>query len=99
MAYLYLETRCVLPYNHPNNALNRGQKCYVSIVEHLNFADAPCLKLAVSKGLGIGLVVGGSIMKLPQLLLITSSRSAAGLSLPAYIFEALSIGITAVYSL
>ncbi|VDB99186.1 unnamed protein product [Peniophora sp. CBMAI 1063] len=75
------------------------EKCYVSIVEHLNFGDTPCLKLAVSKGLGIGLVVGGSIMKLPQLLLITSSRSAAGLSLPAYILETLSYAITAAYSL
>ncbi len=45
------------------------QTCYVSLVENLNVADVACLKLSLSKGLGIGIVVGGSIMKVPQLLL------------------------------
>lgn len=45
------------------------QKCYVSLVENLHFEDVECLKYSLSKGLGIGIVVGGSIMKVPQLLL------------------------------
>jgi mannose-P-dolichol utilization defect protein 1 len=45
------------------------QKCYTSIVEDLNFSDIECLKYSLSKGLGVGIVVGGSIMKLPQVLL------------------------------
>ena len=43
-------------------------------------------------------MIGGSIMKLPQLLLITSARSARGLSLPAFALETLAYGITSFYS-
>lgn len=49
------------------------KKCYISLVENLNVSDVECIKYSVSKGLGIGIVVGGSIMKVPQLLLSASS--------------------------
>ncbi|TFK65346.1 hypothetical protein BDN72DRAFT_845675 [Pluteus cervinus] len=75
-----------------------GKKCYVSLVENLDIADVPCLKHAVSKGLGLGIVVGGSIVKLPQILLILGAHTAEGLSLTGYIFETLSYGITLAYS-
>ncbi|KDQ51239.1 hypothetical protein JAAARDRAFT_81529 [Jaapia argillacea MUCL 33604] len=75
-----------------------GQKCYTSLVENLNIEDVECLKYSLSKGLGLGIVVGGSIMKVPQLLLILSAKSARGLSLPAYVLETLSYAITLVYS-
>ncbi|KAI0806156.1 hypothetical protein BC629DRAFT_1282886 [Irpex lacteus] len=75
-----------------------GEKCYVSLVENLNVSDVDCLKYAVSKGLGIGIVVGGSIMKVPQLLLIISAKSARGLSLSAYVLETLAYAITLAYS-
>ncbi|KIJ14313.1 hypothetical protein PAXINDRAFT_169912, partial [Paxillus involutus ATCC 200175] len=75
-----------------------GQKCYSSLVENLNIDDVDCLKYSLSKGLGLGIVVGGSIMKVPQLMLILSARSARGLSLPAYILETLSYAITTAYS-
>ncbi|KAF7439737.1 hypothetical protein PC9H_000073 [Pleurotus ostreatus] len=75
-----------------------GEKCYISLVENLEFGDVPCLKFAVSKVLGIGIVVGGSIVKVPQLLLIVNAKSAQGLSLESYILETLSYAITLVYS-
>ncbi|KAJ8509484.1 hypothetical protein ONZ45_g8370 [Pleurotus djamor] len=75
-----------------------GEKCYVSLVENLNLGDVPCLKYSLSKGLGIGIVVGGSIIKVPQLLLIVNAQSARGLSLEAYILETLSYAITLAYS-
>jgi len=75
-----------------------GEKCYVSLVENLNIADVECLKYALSKGLGLGIVVGGSIVKVPQVLLIVNARSARGLSLPAYVLETLSYAITLAYS-
>ncbi|OSD07637.1 mannose-P-dolichol utilization defect 1 protein [Trametes coccinea BRFM310] len=75
-----------------------GEKCYTSIVENLDLADVECLKYSLSKGLGLGIVVGGSIMKVPQLLLIVSARSARGLSLTSYVLETLSYAITLAYS-
>ncbi|KAI9566767.1 hypothetical protein HD554DRAFT_2024807 [Boletus coccyginus] len=74
------------------------QKCYASLVENLHLTDVDCLKYSLSKGLGLGIVVGGSIMKVPQLTLILSAQSARGLSLPAYILETLAYAITATYS-
>jgi mannose-P-dolichol utilization defect protein 1 len=75
-----------------------GQKCYTSLVENLNINDIQCLKYSLSKGLGLGIVFGGSIMKVPQLILIISARSARGLSFPAYVLETLSYAITSAYS-
>ncbi|KAI6119502.1 hypothetical protein EDD17DRAFT_1551969 [Pisolithus thermaeus] len=75
-----------------------GEKCYSSLVEDLNVGDVECLKYSLSKGLGLGIVVGGSIMKVPQLLLILSAQSARGLSFSAHALETLSYAITTAYS-
>ncbi|KAL5482676.1 hypothetical protein ACEPAI_9270 [Sanghuangporus weigelae] len=75
-----------------------GEKCYHSLVEELNVGDVECLKYALSKGLGVGIVIGGSIMKVPQVLIILRARSARGLSFTAYVLETLSYAITLVYS-
>ena len=57
----------------PVYALADGfQECYGSLVENLHLGDVQCLKLALSKGLGIGIVAGGAIMKVPQILLSES---------------------------
>ncbi|TEB19703.1 mannose-P-dolichol utilization defect 1 protein [Coprinellus micaceus] len=75
-----------------------GEKCYTTLVEDLRLSDVPCLKYALSKGLGVGIVLGGGVMKVPQILLILNASSARGLSLPSYILETLSYGITLAYS-
>ncbi|KAG8762888.1 hypothetical protein FRC11_007291 [Ceratobasidium sp. 423] len=75
-----------------------GEKCYTTLIENLELGDVNCLKYAISKGLGIGIVVGGSVMKVPQLLLITRARSARGLSLTSYILETLGYAINLAYS-
>jgi mannose-P-dolichol utilization defect protein 1 len=68
------------------------------LVENLQFGDVECLQYALSKGLGVAIVAGGSIMKVPQIITIITSGSARGLSLPAHILETLSYGITLAYS-
>ena len=49
--------------------VNMKQECYTSLVENLDVGDIKCLKYSLSKILGIGIVFGGSIMKVPQILL------------------------------
>ncbi|KAJ3983072.1 hypothetical protein F5890DRAFT_1414489 [Lentinula detonsa] len=74
------------------------EKCYVKLIEQLDFSDTECVKLALSKGLGIAIVVGGSIVKVPQIALILRTRDSSGLSVPSYILETLSYLITLFYS-
>ncbi|KAF5352322.1 hypothetical protein D9757_014288 [Collybiopsis confluens] len=73
-------------------------KCYTSLVEKLDFSDVECVKLALSKGLGLGIVVGGSIVKVPQISLILRTSDSSGLSVSANVLETLSYLITLFYS-
>lgn len=74
-----------------------GSGCYKQLL--LDIAPtAACTSLALSKALGLGIVSLSAIVKLPQLLKLLSSRSAAGLSLPSYVLETASFGISLAYS-
>ncbi|KAI8379586.1 uncharacterized protein BYT42DRAFT_569305 [Radiomyces spectabilis] len=75
-----------------------GEKCYVSLIEDLNFADVDCIKYSLSKGLGFGIVAGGCIVKIPQILSIMGNQSAQGLSLTSYLMETVSYAITLAYN-
>ncbi|KAK8847612.1 hypothetical protein IAR55_005471 [Kwoniella newhampshirensis] len=75
-----------------------GEKCYNVLVYEFEITHTECLKYALSKGLGFGIVVGGGIVKIPQILKIVSSQSARGLSLSAYILETASYAINLAYA-
>ena len=62
---------------------------------NLDLTSSECLKLALSKVLGLGMVAGGAILKLPQILTVVRSGSARGLSLSSYILDTVATGITA----
>lgn len=76
-----------------------GDTCYSSLIEDLNYTDVDCIKYTVSKGLGLGIVLGGSIVKVPQIMTIVSHGSAQGLSLLSYLIETLSYTITLAYNI
>ncbi|KAF7725574.1 hypothetical protein EC973_009529 [Apophysomyces ossiformis] len=76
-----------------------GEQCYATLVQDLNVTDVECIKYAISKGLGLGIVLGGSIVKVPQILTILKSKSAEGLSMSSYLLETLSYAITLAYNL
>ncbi|KAJ9080160.1 hypothetical protein DSO57_1028022 [Entomophthora muscae] len=73
--------------------------CYEEIVENLNFSNVPCLKLGLSKGIGMGIVFGGCIVKVPQVQKIISAKSALGVSFLSYFLETLSYIVTISYNL
>jgi mannose-P-dolichol utilization defect 1 len=75
-----------------------GKHCYAVLVENLDVLDPDCLKLGISKFLGLGIVVAGSVVKLPQLLKLVNARSGAGLSVVGYILETIAYIITLAYN-
>jgi uncharacterized protein with PQ loop repeat len=61
--------------------------CYKTLLLDIDPSHTECLKLAVSKGLGIGIIGASSIVKVPQLLKLINSQSAEGLSFLSYLLE------------
>ncbi len=76
-----------------------GPQCHQTLLIDLNLESRDCLKLAISKGLGIGIVLASSVVKVPQLLkLNNSSGSSEGVSFLAYLLETTSFLISVAYS-
>lgn len=76
-----------------------GDSCYRSLVHNINISDSVCLKLAVSKALGIGIIGASSVVKIPQLLKMINSQSAEGISFLSYLLETASYVISLVYNI
>jgi mannose-P-dolichol utilization defect protein 1 len=64
-----------------------GEQCYKSLILDINLEDTECIKLAISKGLGIGIIAASSIVKVPQILKLVNSKSASGVSFLSYLLE------------
>lgn len=64
-----------------------GPVCYKTLVYNVDLSATECVKLAISKGLGIGIIGASSIVKVPQLLKLLNSQSAEGLSFLSYLLE------------
>lgn len=75
-----------------------GDKCYSSLVLDIDVADEACLKLAVSKALGVGIVAASSVVKVPQIINLARSRSASGVSFLSYLLETSSYLISLAYN-
>ncbi|KAK6533802.1 hypothetical protein TWF694_002731 [Orbilia ellipsospora] len=75
-----------------------GDHCYTSLIENIDVTDVACIKLGISKGLGIGIIAAASIVKVPQILKILNSQSAAGLSLLSTLLETDAYAISIAYN-
>ncbi|KAK0543233.1 hypothetical protein OC861_004870 [Tilletia horrida] len=79
-----------------------GKDCYTVLVHDIDF-DHPtfpqCFRLGISKGLGLGIIAFGSIMKVPQILKITRARSARGISLAMYALEVVAYTVSLAYAI
>lgn len=65
-----------------------GPHCYQTLLHDIDpLSDPACLKLAISKGLGIGIIGASSIVKIPQLLKLLNSQSSEGISFLSYALE------------
>ncbi|XP_070785960.1 mannose-P-dolichol utilization defect 1b [Enoplosus armatus] len=75
------------------------ESCYDEFFLNMNFLDVPCLKIVLSKGLGIGIILGSVLVKLPQILKLMGAKSAEGLSFKSVLLELLAISGTMAYSI
>jgi mannose-P-dolichol utilization defect protein 1 len=74
-----------------------GQECYTTLIYNVD-PTVVCLKLAVSKALGIGIIIFGSILKIPQIYKIIRNESARGISLTMYSLEVVAYDISLAYA-
>jgi mannose-P-dolichol utilization defect 1 len=76
-----------------------GPFCYKSLIVDIEILDSPeCVKLAISKGLGLGIIGASAIVKLPQLIGLIRSGSAEGVSFAGYVLETASYLISLGYN-
>jgi hypothetical protein len=74
-----------------------GARCAQALLA-LDYENVPCLKLLVSKGLGLGIIAGSAILKVPQIAKILQLKSAEGISLSSYLLETLTFVIGLAYN-
>ncbi|CAG7643154.1 unnamed protein product [Allacma fusca] len=74
------------------------EKCFDKFLVDFDFLDEPCLKHTLSKGLGVGIIAGSVLVKVPQILKIMSNRSAAGITFLSQAMELFAISATLSYS-
>ncbi|XP_045426074.1 mannose-P-dolichol utilization defect 1 protein [Lemur catta] len=75
------------------------EKCYDQLFVQWDLLHVPCLKILLSKGLGLGIVAGSLLVKLPQVFKILGAKSAEGLSLQSVVLELVALTGTMAYSI
>jgi len=75
-----------------------GATCYKTLIYNVDLTATECVKLGISKGLGIGIIGASSIVKIPQLVKLLNSQSADGLSFLSYLLESSSYLISLAYN-
>jgi len=74
------------------------EKCYNTFIVENNFFDELCIKLFISKLLGLVIILGAMIIKVPQIINIITMNSAKGLDINSTYFELFSLGIVIAYN-
>jgi mannose-P-dolichol utilization defect 1 len=75
-----------------------GDACYKTLILDIDPTATECIKLAISKVLGIGIIAGSATVKIPQILKLLSSKSASGVSFLSYLLESSAFLIGLAYS-
>ncbi|XP_033122184.1 mannose-P-dolichol utilization defect 1 protein-like [Anneissia japonica] len=57
-----------------------------------------CLKIAITKGLGVGIIAGSAMVKIPQMVKILRAGSGEGISVPGALLEMYAISSTWAYA-
>ncbi|MCJ1350739.1 MAG: hypothetical protein MMC33_000720 [Icmadophila ericetorum] len=92
-----------ITHNLPNPILDLitsllGEQCTKTLLLDIDLSSTDCLKLAISKALGIAILGVSTVVKVPQLLKILSSRSGEGVSFSSYALETVAYAVTMAYN-
>ncbi|XP_014219828.1 mannose-P-dolichol utilization defect 1 protein [Copidosoma floridanum] len=72
--------------------------CLKEYTENFNFLHAECFKITLSKALGLAIIAGSFMVKIPQIMKILKSGSAKGINIISVLLELLAISSMASYS-
>jgi mannose-P-dolichol utilization defect protein 1 len=75
-----------------------GDACYKTLVLDIDVTAIECVKLAISKGLGIGIIAASSVVKVPQIIKLLNSKSSEGVSFLSYLLETAAYLISLAYN-
>ncbi|KAH8862254.1 Mannose-P-dolichol utilization defect 1 protein [Schistosoma japonicum] len=76
-----------------------SKECLYKYIKQGDIFDELCFKATFSKLLGYGIVIGSSLVKIPQVLKVAKCKSAFGLSILSILLELISYTSLSVYSL
>lgn len=74
------------------------EKCFEEYFEDFNFLDAECFKSTLSRGLGIAIIAGSFLVKLPQIVKISNNKSGQGINILSVLLDLFAITATVSYS-
>jgi len=75
-----------------------NKECTDIYFKQLNFFHVPCFKLLLSKVLGVGIILGAVVVKLPQIRKIYPSGRIEGLSQSSFMLSLVAYTISFSYS-
>lgn len=83
------------------NAIKYGftsPHCFQDLFIQHNLNNVECLKVLLAKGLGFAIILGSSLVKLPQVFKIVANGSAQGISFLGVLLELLAVTANGAYS-
>ncbi|XP_053572125.1 mannose-P-dolichol utilization defect 1 protein [Bombina bombina] len=75
------------------------ESCYDEFFLRFNLLNVFCQKILISKVLGIGIIAGSILVKVPQIIKILKSGTAEGLSFQSILLELVALTGTMLYSI
>ncbi|GAB5353172.1 hypothetical protein AAMO2058_000014900 [Amorphochlora amoebiformis] len=73
------------------------EHCAKTLLDDFNVTDIECLKITASKAVGIAIVAGSAVMKVPQIINILPGDTE-GLSLPRFVIETMTFSTLVCYN-
>lgn len=96
---LIMSEKCYDNYFEDFNLLDGELKFFdFVLIYQWKSLSGPCFKALLSKGLGIGIIAGSVLVKVPQIMKILNSKSAAGLSIVSIMLDLMAITFHMSYS-